>query len=231
MGELKNKMVFKMELKNLSKRTIDIYLYHMKRFVNFYGKSPDKLGRVEVERYLHTFHENGESLSGLLQAYSSLKFFYTEVLGQSEVVGKIIRPKQEKKMPVVLSLQEVKAIIDNVKNYKSQTILMTIYSAGLRLREALTLKIKDIDSSRMQIRVEQGKGKKDRYTILSQVLLERLREYYRTYKPKEILFPGKKGKPVSGSTIQKAFKESKKKRALSKLPQSIPYGIVLQPIC
>lgn len=238
MGELKNKMVMKMELKNFSKRTIQIYLFHMKKLVRYYGKSPDLLGEAEVEKYLHSFYGNQKSISGLIQAYSSLKFFYTEVLGKGEVVEKILRPRTERKIPVVLSLSEVKRVIDNVKSYKSQTVLMTIYSAGLRLSEAINLKVKDIDSGRMEIRVEQGKGRKDRYTILSKVLLERLREYYKSYRPlylqakgkKEYLFAGKEGKPMNGSTIQRAFNESKKKRALLKPLQFTPYGIALQLI-
>ena len=231
MGALKEKMVMKMELKNFSKRTMEVYLFHMKKLVRYYGKSPDLLGQAEVEKYLHSFYGNKKSISSLVQAYSSLKFFYAEVMGRSEVVEKILRPRTEKKMPVVLSLSEVKRVIDNVKSYKSQTVLMTIYSAGLRLSEAISLKIKDIDSSRMTIRVEQGKGRKDRYSILSKVLLERLRDYYRAYRPKEYLFAGKDEKPVNGSTIQKAFNESKKKPVSLKRQQFIPYGIVLQPIC
>ena len=212
MGELKDKMLQKMELKNFSKRTIEVYLFHMKKLVRYYGKSPDLLGQAEVEKYLHSFYGNKKSISSLVQAYSSLKFFYAEVMGREEVIEKIPRPKTERKMPVVLSLPEVKRVIDNVKSYKSQTVLMTIYSAGLRLSEAISLKVRDVDSSRMTIRVEQGKGRKDRYSILSKVLLERLRDYYKAYRPKEYLFAGKDGRPVNGSTIQKAFNESKKSR-------------------
>ena len=231
MGELKDKMVMKMEMKNFSKRTMEVYLFQMKKLVQYYGKSPDLLGEGEIEKYLHSFYENKKSTSDLVQAYSSLKFFYTEVLGRSGVVGKILRPKTGRKMPVVLSLAEVRRVISNVKSYSSQTVLMTIYSAGLRLNEALSLKLKDIDSDRMTIRVEQGKGRKDRYSILSKVLLERLRDYYRAYRPKEYLFAGKNGKPMSGSTIQRAFNESKKKSASLKRQPFTPYGIVLQLIC
>jgi integrase len=230
MGVLKDKMVMKMELKNFSKRTMEVYLFQMKKLVRYYGKSPDLLGEAEVEKYLHSFYENKKSTSGLVQAYSSLKFFYKEVLGKGEVVGKILRPKIERKIPVVLSLAEVKRVIENVKSYKSQTVLMTIYSAGLRLNEALSLKVKDIDSDRMQIRVEQGKGRKDRYTLLSKVLLERLREYYKSYRPKENLFVGKEGKPLNDSTIQRAFNESKKKRESPKTLQFTLSGIALQLI-
>ncbi|HAY34157.1 MAG TPA: integrase [Bacteroidetes bacterium] len=231
MGALKEKMIMKMELKNFSRRTIQIYLFQMKKFVRYYGKSPDLLKQVDIEKYLHSFYLDKKSISNLVQAYSSLKFFYTEVLERREAVEKIPRPKTERKMPVVLSLEEVRKIIDNVKSYKSQTVLMTIYSAGLRLNEAISLKIRDIDSHRMTIRVEQGKGRKDRYSILSKVLLERLREYYRAYKPKEYLFAGKYEKPINSSTIQRAFNLSKKKRVSLNRQLFTPCDIVLQHIC
>lgn len=230
MGELKNRMVMKMELKNFSNHTKEIYLFHMKKFVMHYGISPAKLGQPEIEKYLHTFYENKKSISSLVQAYSSLKFFYKEVLDKGEIVEKIPRPITEKKLPVVLSLEEVKRVLDSVRNYKAQTVLMTIYSAGLRLNEAVTLRVTDIDSHRMEIRVKQGKGKKDRYTILSKVVLDRLRSYYKIYQPTEYLFSGRNGKPLNCSTIQKAFNDSKKKQVLTNRQQSIVYGIVLQPI-
>jgi site-specific recombinase XerD len=165
MGELKTRMLMKMELRNFSKRTIEMYLYHMKKFVVFHGKSPDTLGRSEVEEYLHSLFQREASASWIIQAYSSLRYFYCEVMDKPDVVFKMRRPKSEKKLPVVLSMNEVKKIIDNVKSYRDQTALMAIYSAGLRLNEGVKLKIRDIDSQRMQIRVEQGKGRKDRYTL------------------------------------------------------------------
>jgi integrase len=107
---------------------------------------------------------------------------------------------------------------------------MTIYSAGLRLSEALNLKLKDIDSNRMGIRVEQGKGKKDRYTLLSDVILNKLREYYKEYKPVYWLFPGRGEEPVCSSTVQRVFGRAKKKRGYQKKQQYTHYAIVLQPI-
>ena len=230
MGKLKEKMIFKMELKNFSKRTKVIYLYHMEKFVRHYGKSPEFLGRDEVEAYLHSLFEKNKSSSGIIQSYSALKFFYAEVLGKGDVVGKIIRPICEKKLPVVLSLNEVKHILDNVKTVRSRVMFMVTYSGGLRLGEVLNLKVNDIDSERMLIRVEQGKGKKDRYTLLSRAALNELRKYYREHKPKDYMFTGKNGKPLDGSTLQRAFKEAKKKReSISRQPY-IRFGIVLQPI-
>jgi site-specific recombinase XerD len=214
MGELRSKMQMAMELKNFSKRTITIYQFHMKRFVAHNGKSPKLLGKEEITEYLHFLLRQKISLSGMVQAYSAIKFFYCTVLERPWELDKIPRPKTEKRLPIVLSLKEVRNLLESVGNFKYQTVLMTIYSAGLRLQEGLQLKLKDIDSDRMEIRVEQGKGKKDRYTLLSNVLLKRLREYYKVYKPKDLLFPGKEGNPVCSSTIQRLFQRAKKKPAL-----------------
>ncbi|MEE9215453.1 MAG: site-specific integrase [Thermodesulfobacteriota bacterium] len=230
MGKLKNKMLQRMVLKNFSKRTIQIYLFHMKRFVAHNGKSPDLLGKEEIEEYLYLLYKQKASSSGIAQAYSALKFFYYDCLERPWELDKIPRPKPEKRLPIILSANEVKAILQNVGNIKHQMVLMIIYSAGLRLAEALHIKVKDIDSSRMQIRVEQGKGKRDRYTLLSIKLLKRLREYYKIYKPQYWLFPGRDEKPLCSSTIQRAFHNAKKKQGYQKKQQSTHYAIALQPI-
>ncbi len=237
MGELQEKMLRRMELKNLSKRTIVLYLYHVKKYVRYYGKSPDRLGKEEIEKYLHYLFHQKTSSSGMAQAYSALKFFYSDCLERPWELGKIPRPKTEKKLPVVLSFEEVRSVFNCLSNRKYKVALMTIYSGGLRLSEALNLKPKDIDGQRMEIRVEQGKGKKDRYTLLSKVALKNLREYYKIYKPiytaenySDFLFPGKNGKPMNSSTLQKAFKQAKKKLGLKKMQQYTHYATVLQHI-
>lgn len=163
MGELKNKMLQRMVLKNFSKRTIQIYLFHMKRFIAHNDKSPDLLGKEEIEKYLFSLYKQKLSSSGITQAYSVLKFFYCDCLERPWEFDKIRRQKTEKRLPIVLSPGEVKSILHQVTDTKYKTILRTIYSAGLRLSEALNLKLKDIDSKRMWIRVEQGKGKKQVY--------------------------------------------------------------------
>jgi len=231
MGKLRNKMLQRMVLKNFSKRTIQIYLFHMKRYVAHYGKSPDLLGKDEIEEYLHSLYKQKASSSGIAQAYSALKFFYFDCLERPWELDKIPRPKTQKRLPVILSANEVKAILQNVGNIKHQAVLMTIYSAGLRLAEVLHVRVKDIDSSRMQIRVEQGKGRKDRYTLLSDIMLRRLRDYYKIYKPQYWLFPGRDEKPLCSSTIQRAFHIAKKKPELQNRRQYIHYAIALQPTC
>jgi site-specific recombinase XerD len=129
-------------------------------------------------------------------------------------VEKIPRPKTEHKLPIVLSTTEVKSIIEAPANLKHKTILMALYSTGCRLSEVTHLKVTDIDSKRMQVRVEQGKGKKDRYTLLSETLLITLRDYWRKYIPKTWLFFGyDKDNPLTVTSIQRAFKDAKKKLA------------------
>ena len=227
MGELREKMLRRMELRNFSAKTRKLYLWHMEKFVKYYKTSPGKLTKVEIEDYLHYLLKSKTSSSAMAQAYSSLKFFYSECLERHWELDKIPRPKTEKRLPIVLTPLEVKSIIEETRNRKYKTLFMVIYSAGLRLSEGLSLKIKDIDSKRMTIRIEQGKGKKDRYTILSYLMLKKLREYYKEYKPEYWLFPGKNNNRVSNSTVQRAFKNSKKKPVLVKMPQFIPLGIVL----
>ena len=146
----------------------------------------------------------------MAQAYSAIKFFYSDCLERAWELDKIPRPKIEKRLPVVLSQEEIKSIFQHVVNTKYKIALMLIYSAGLRLSEALHLRLTDIDSKRMEIRVEQGKGKKDRYTLLSNLILNKLREYYKEEKPSHWLFTGKNGNPICSSTIQKVFSKAKK---------------------
>lgn len=128
----------------------------------------------------------------------------------------IDRPREEMYLPEVLSEEEVKAILDATENLKHKAILMTIYSAGLRISEVINLKIKDIDSQRMQIRVEQGKGKKDRYTLLGKKTLEVLRKYFQLYKPRVYIFEGMDGQQYSKSSITQILKTSVLKAGIKK---------------
>jgi len=233
MGELKNQMLRLMELKNFSRRTIQCYLMYMQEYVRYFKKTPAELGQEEIIKYLcYLKDEKKSSWSTINIAYSALRFFYESVLGRPWDVKKLPRPKLDKMLPAVLSRQEVKSLIESTENLKHKLALMTTYSAGLRISEMTHLKVSDIDSQLMQIHVVKGKGKKDRYTILSLKLLEELREYYKKERPKEWLFPGQnKNKPIHQSTLQRAFKESKKKRRLSNQYRFIRCGTALPLIC
>jgi site-specific recombinase XerD len=205
-------MVMAMRMRNFSEKTIKCYLCYVRGFIRMYGKSPMEMGEEEVQKYLEKLVEQQKSWSMIRIAYSALKILYADTLHQEWKVKKLPRPKREKRLPVVLSVEEVKRLFDAVKNLKHRTVLMTCYSAGLRVSEAVHLKLTDIDSQRMQIRVEQGKGKKDRYTLLSKSMLDQLRMYWRVYRSQQWLFPGATPTThLSIRTVQHVFTVVKKK--------------------
>ena len=218
MGRLYDRMKMDMELKNLSPRTIKMYLCWMKQYTIHYGKSPDQLGDEEIRGYLYyLLKDKKASQSSMNQAYSALKFFYETTLQRQWNGSKIPRSKVPKKLPVVLSQNEVLRIFSATKNLKHRAALMVIYSGGLRVGEAVRLKLSDIDRERMSIRVRQGKGAKDRYTILGERALEVLREYWHAYHPQDWLFPGEKaGNYLSVSSIQCAFRGCLSRACISK---------------
>jgi integrase/recombinase XerD len=219
MGELKDRMKKDMELKNLSKRTIKTYLGCVKNFARHYGKSPDQIDHDTIKDFLYyLLKEKNSSQAAINQHYSALKFFYQTTLGRDWDALKIPRSKRIKKLPVVLSQQEVGAVLGKVQDLQHRAILMTIYSGGLRLAEALNLKVPDIDSQRMMIRVCQGKGNKDRYTLLGKRALDVLRLYWKRYRPKDLLFPSstRRGNPIHETGVQKAFHDALVKTKIKK---------------
>lgn len=205
--------VMEMELRNFSPKTIRAYVGHISAFAKMFGKSLEQLGENEIRQYLHHLRTVKKvSTSNINIGYCALRFFYTKVLYRAWRVERLPRPKVEKKLPVVLSREEVQQILNAVRKLKYRVMLMTVYAAGLRVSETAKLKLTDIDSKRMLIRVEQGKGKKDRYTLLSDTLLENLRNYYKAYRPAMWLFPGKRSnQPIGVEVVQKAFQRAKKK--------------------
>ena len=214
LGEMKEEL----KLQGYSPNTIDVYLTHINQFIKFHKKNPETLQQEDVRKYLLFLLEEKESSHSYAnQALSSLKFLYSEVLHKQEVVFNLPRPKKEKKLPVVLSQQEVSKILNSIDNYKHRAILFLTYSAGLRVSEVVGLKINDIDSDRMLIRVRQGKGRKDRYSILSEAALKALREYAKRYDLDKWLFPGgKKGTHLTERSVQRVFKKACKKANIEK---------------
>jgi integrase/recombinase XerD len=209
MGELKEKMKKDMELRNFSKRTIVTYLGWMKQYTLHYGMSPEKLGDNDIRDYLYyLLKEKKAAQSSMNQAYSALKFFYEKTLERDWNGDRIPRSKIPKKLPSILSREEVRAIFSKVGNLKHRTMLMLIYSGGLRVNEATHLKLLDLDSKRMMIKV-RGKGNKDRYTLLGEKALEILRIYWKVYHPTDYLFPSRTPDvPIDVSTVQRAFKNA-----------------------
>lgn len=211
---------FKAKLEELrySKNTIDIYRKMFTEFINYYPNAAindiseemifDFLRYLVVERKISTSYQN--------QSINAIKFYYERVLGGRRKIYAIDRPREEKFLPEVLSEEEVVAILKATENLKHKAILMTIYSAGLRLSEVINLELKDIDSKRMQIRVTQSKGKKDRYTLLGIKTLEILRKYVKEYKPKQWLFEGKTGGQYAARSVQNILKDAVNKVGLKK---------------
>jgi site-specific recombinase XerD len=218
MGELREQMQQEMALKGYSPKTVRSYLGHLERYTRFIGQSPAQVGEPEVKGYLYyLIHEEKRSRSYVNQAYSALKLFYTKVSEKPFVMSKIPRVKTARTLPVVLSKEEVRALLDAVDNLKHKALLTVIYSAGLRLSEACHLKVSDIDSHQMRIRVQQGKGAKDRYTLLAQNTLDLLRVYWQTYRPTDWLFPGQVlGQPLATRSVEKIMERAVAKAGLTK---------------
>ncbi|MCT4618340.1 MAG: tyrosine-type recombinase/integrase [Marinisporobacter sp.] len=205
-----NKSNQQLVLKGFSTKTIKAYIGHTRRFYKFCNKSIESFTKEDVEKYMYALlYEDNTSHAYVNQALSAIKFLYKYILHKGNILYEIPRPKKEKKLPNILSETEVIGILNSVKNKKHKAILFVIYSEGLRLGEIIRLKVEDIDSNRMLIHIKQGKGRKDRYTILSDNALEILREYAKEYKPKEWLFPGaKKGEHLHERSVQKVFKRA-----------------------
>lgn len=201
-----------------SSSTEKTYRMALEDFINYHHTVDlDKLNESQIQSFLrHLVMERNVSTSYQNQAINAIKFYYERVLGGQRKTYFIDRPKKEKTLPVVLSEEEIIEIISSIKNIKHKAIIMTIYSAGLRISECVHLKIKDIDSNRMQIRVEQAKGKKDRYTLLSEKTLHILRIYFKEYKPIIYLFEGQNGGQYSVRSIQQIFIEACRKAKITK---------------
>ena len=208
MEDVYTRMETDMELKDLSPVTISYYLLRVRDFGLHFQQPAENLGKEEIRAYLHyLIKEKKASQAVISQVYSGLKFFYETTLGRDWNGFRVPRVKMPKKLPVVLSKQEVGAILSATENLKHRAMFATIYSGGLRISEAAHLRISDIDSDRMMILIHQSKRGKDRYTLLARHTLEILREYWRSYRPVGWLFPGRPpSRPITGKSIQYAFK-------------------------
>jgi len=191
-----------------SPNTLDTYKHMFEEFINHFSETEvdDITDEMIIEFLRYLVNERNISGSYQNQSINSIKFYYERVRGGQRKIYTIDRPRKEKMLPEVLSEEELVKLLNATDNLKHKAIFMTIYSAGLRISEVINLKIKDIDSKRMQIRVEQAKGKKDRYTLLGAKTLEVLRKYVAEYKPKVWLFEGLKGEQYSTSSIQANLK-------------------------
>jgi site-specific recombinase XerD len=218
MTPLRKRMIENMEMRNFASKTICVYVDVIARFARYFGKSPELLGAEEVRRYLlHLVHDKKRAWSTYKQALAALRYLYRWVLEAPEIVEDIRGPRPERRLPVVLSFDEVQRFFAAIPSFKHRMILMAAYAAGLRISEVVHLEVTDIDSSRMVIRIRQGKRKKDRYTILSPVLLQMLRHHWVAVRPVRYLFPGRAlDRPMSVSVVQRACKDAQVKAGIDK---------------
>jgi len=207
----------KLELKHYAYNTAKVYIYMFEKFIAFYSNTNlMEINETDIRHYISTLSKENKSKSFLNQMINSIKFYYEIVEGMPNRFYEIERPIKETKLPKIISLEEIKAIIDNTNNIKHKCIVSLMYSAGLRRSELLNLKTTDIDSKRMIISIKHAKGNKERLTILSKTILTDLRLYFIKWKPKEYLFEGPNYTKYSSSSVLKIVKNAALKANIRK---------------
>lgn len=216
MTEMRRRMEEELRLRGYSPRTHKSYVGWVRRFAAHYRRPPEQMGAEQVRAYLVDLLEVRQlSRASLIQALCALKFFYIHVLHRSCEVEDLYFPKRKQRLPVVLSQSEVRRLFEATTNLKEQMVVMTMYSSGLRLSELLNLQIKDIDSTKMQIRIRQGKGAKDRNVVLARTLLNALRRYFLQYRPESWLFYGRTPQqPLDARVVQRMVRRLSEKAGL-----------------
>jgi len=191
MTPLRQRMLEDLQLRNYSEHTIRAYLRGVADFAKHFGTSPQHLGPEQVRTYqLFLVQEKKVAWSSIVQTVCALRFFYRVTLGRPAMLEYIASPRRPFTLPTILSQAEVASLLTVPRNLKHRAILTTLYAAGLRVSELCRLQVADIDSARMVLRVQQGKGQHDRYVMLSPKLLPLLRQYWQQEKPRPWLFPG-----------------------------------------
>jgi integrase/recombinase XerD len=191
MSPLRRRMIEDMTIRKFAPKTQHDYLQRVKNFAAYLGRSPDTASSEDVRRYQLHLTASGIGIPTINQTVSTLRFFFKVTLGRPDLVERTTFVREPRKLPVVLSPEEVARLLDAAPGLKYKAALSVAYGAGLRVSEVVALKVSDIDSKRMIIRVEQGKGRKDRYVMLSPHLLELLRAWYKAARPQGWLFPGR----------------------------------------
>jgi integrase/recombinase XerD len=216
MTPLRQRMIEDLEIRNYSPGTIKNYVRYVAGFSRHFWRSPDRLGPEEVRTYQLHMIKKRVSWSYFNGIVCALRFLYVVTLGQPDMVQRLPYAKKPKKLPTVLSLDEVRRFLGAIDNAKHRMVLMTAYAGGLRVSEALRLQAADIDSQRMVIHVHLGKGRKDRLVPLSDKLLALLRAYYAQQRLGAYLFPGQTDRPLNNKSIQEACKRARKAAGLRK---------------
>ena len=214
---LRQRMIDDMALRNMSPATQKVYTYAVANFARFHGCSPDKLGVEDVRVYRLHLLSRGLKATSINPIIGALRFFYGTTLGQKPMAEEIPFARKEDTLPAVLTRDEVVRLLKAVPDPKIRTALITIYATGLRVSEVVALTGKDINSERMVIEVRQGKGRKDRYVMLSEQLLAILRDYWRRRRPSACLFPGTDPtQPITTRSLQRACREAANAAGLDK---------------
>ena len=217
MTQLRKKMIRQMQLRSLSENTQRAYLQSVSGIARHYKQSPDKMTKEKIEDYLLYLKQDKNSAPNSVgTVISGLRFLYNHVVCDEQLSPSCAFAKVPRKLPIVLSQEEIWKIINATDNMKHRLMLMATYSAGLRASEVLALRVEDIDSKRMLIKIN-GKGGKERYTLLSEKLLKELRDYYRTYRPNTLLFPASQtGRTLCYETIRSVYEKDRKIAGIKK---------------
>lgn len=213
---LRRRMIDDMMLRNLSPATQRSYLHAVTKFSRHFRRSPDRLGLEDVRAFQVYLVSQGISWPSLNQTVCALRFFYGVTLNRGEIPERIAYARTPRKLPAILSPDEVVRFLEAVPSLKSRAALTTAYAAGLRVSEAVSLKIGDIDSDRMLLQVRHGKGAKDRTVMLSAQLLDILRTYWRLTRPTDWLFPGRGERPIDVTVLHSACRSATKAAGLTK---------------
>jgi site-specific recombinase XerD len=218
MTPLRERMLHDMQIRNLADNTQKSYLQQVSSFARHFRRSPELLGPEEIRAWqIYLTNERKLAPSSVQLAVGALRFLYRVTLRREWSDEDFPLPKRPVKLPVILSAEEITRFLDSVPSLKQRTILMTAYAAGLRVSEVVHLKVTDIDSQRMMIRVHQGKSRKDRYVMLSPRLLEILRQYWHEAHPREWLFPGDiPGHPITRSAVALACDVARRRSGIRK---------------
>lgn len=222
MTQLRAKMLEELQRRNYSHRTARAYIRVVRDFAEHFHCSPNKLGPEELREYqAHLFHTKKLSPASVSQYASALRFFFVKTLRRHFLIEHITYPKRPKRLPTVLTQEEVARLIESTRNLYQRTLLMTLYSTGIRRAELCSLKVSDIDSQRMMIHIHLGKGSRDREVPLSPRLLESLRVYWRWMKPKTFLFPGtvkgwRADRPITSNMVWLACREAAQAAGIEK---------------
>lgn len=222
MTQLRNKMLEEIQRRNYSHRTARTYVRIVRDFAEYFHQPPDKLGPEQIRQYqAHLFRTKKLAPATVSQYVSALRFLFVKTLRRHFLAEYIPFPKSRKRLPTVLSPEEVTRLIDAACNLYHRTLLMTLYSTAARRAELCRLKVQDIDSQRMMLRINQGKGGRDREVPLSPKLLETLRVYFRWMRPTTFLFPGtvrgvRADVPISVNTVWLACRQAAQKAGITK---------------